>query len=311
MMLPEKPLRVAICGACGIGRVHARIFHALGAEICTVLGSSDESAADAAAMLEDSFGIQAQPFSQLKPLLEQTQPDAMSICTPPQHHFEETLIAFDHNIPVFCEKPLFWHKGITQAEVGEKLAHIETHPNRRLFVNTSNATFVDRVVGKIGEAESVRSFFFRFHTQGVHLERDIALDLLPHGLSLLLRLLGAMEIQDLSEKRGGHTYYCCFHYGDCVVEFDFQELPGGPKAFVFAIDGRKFTRIQEGSGATYRVFLKDSYTGEKIEAQDPFHVYIKRFLDYCNNDAPVREDEFYESAANLRLMANILLEDSK
>ena len=39
-MSSERPVRVAIIGARGIGRVHARIFQALGANVCAVVGSS-------------------------------------------------------------------------------------------------------------------------------------------------------------------------------------------------------------------------------------------------------------------------------
>ncbi|MEE9169789.1 MAG: Gfo/Idh/MocA family oxidoreductase, partial [bacterium] len=115
----DKPLRVALLGARGIGRAHARIFHALGAEICAVLGSSQESATDATRMLKDSLGIDAKPFNRIESLLDTARPDAMSICTPPQLHFAEIVAAFDHDIPVFCEKPIFWHEGI-QRSVLEK-----------------------------------------------------------------------------------------------------------------------------------------------------------------------------------------------
>jgi len=311
MTLRKKMPRVAICGASGIGKVHAHIFHTLGAKICAVLGSTDGSAADTVRMLKDLFGITTVPFSCFKTLLNETRPDAVSICTPPHCHFEEILISFDHNIPVFCEKPLFWHVGITREEVEEKLARIETHANRRLFLNTSNANFIDCVIEKIGKQKNIRSFSFRYYTQGKYSGSDIAYDLLPHGLSLLLRLFGPMEIRDLTKKISGHTYYCRFHYGDCAVEFDFREDPGKPKSFIFGLDGRKFTRVQEGSGNTYRVFLEDNHTGEKIEVQDPFQAYIGRFLGYCNNCAPIREDGFDEAATNLRLMAKIILEDCK
>ena len=311
MTLSEKPLRVAICGARGVGQVHARIFHALGADVCAVLGSSDESAADAAHMLKESLGIRTQPFSRIEELLEVTRLDAVSICTPPHLHFEEILAAFDHNIPVFCEKPLFWDMDITRAEVEKKLAHLERHVNRRLFVNTSNASFVDSIVAKIGKQQNIHSFFFRFYTQNSYVGREIAIELLPHGFSLLLRLLGPMKIRDLIEDIGEHTYCCRFRYGDSAVEFDFQEIPGGQKALAFAINGRKFLRIQEGYGVSYRVFLKDRYTEEKMEVQDPFYVYIERFLDYCSSCTAVREDEFDEAAANLRLMADILLRGEK
>ena len=82
---------------------------------------------------------------------------------------------------------------------------------------------------------------------------------------------------------------------------------GGDKDFVIGIDGRTFTRIQEGFGATYRVCLEDSQTGKKIYCEDPFEVYIRRFLRYCLNGLQKEKDSFDEAAANIRLMAEILL----
>ena len=307
MMSPKRQLRVAIAGGRGIGRVHARIFHALGANVCAVLGSSQESAEDVAWTLETALGTKIQPFHQLDSLLEESKPDAITICTPPHLHFEGIMAAFNRSVPVFCEKPLFWHKKITQGEVKEKLATIRRHPNRRFFINTCNVNFLDHVVERFGVGTNIQSFYFQFYSRGKHVQRDIAADLLPHGLSLVLRLLGNAEIINLTEDTREHSYKCQFQYNGSAVEFDFQENSDGPKALTFAINGRAFTRIQEGGDATYRVYLKDSYTGKITETQDPFQLYIKRFLDCCNQIRFMQQDDFDEAAANLRLMANILL----
>jgi len=96
-----QPVRVAIMGARGIGRVHARIFHELGAEVCAVLGSSEESAARAAEELRSSFGIVPEPFSDVERLLERPL-DAVSICTPPRLHFVHLMAAFARRLPACC-----------------------------------------------------------------------------------------------------------------------------------------------------------------------------------------------------------------
>jgi len=302
---------IAICGARGIGQVHARIFNELGSKVCAVLGSSSHSAAEVGRKLKDCFGIDAGTFSSLSELLDQVRPKALSICTPPQFHFDQIIAALDSNIAVFCEKPLFWDKDITFDQMQEKLVCIENHPNRRLFVNTSNAYFIDKLINRIASPEDIRSLSFSFYTHGKHLGRNIAVDLLPHGFSLLLRLLGSRPITSLTENFEQHAWHGCFNYGKCKVEFDFKEGPESSKTFAITIDQHRFQRVQQGQGATYRVFLQESTTGEKIEVEDPFNVYIKRFLNYCNNGALVGADDFSEAAANMRLMANILLEGSR
>ena len=44
MASPDSNIRVAILGASGIGEVHARIMHSLGARIVAILGSTKSSA---------------------------------------------------------------------------------------------------------------------------------------------------------------------------------------------------------------------------------------------------------------------------
>jgi predicted dehydrogenase len=303
----DKPLRVALTGARGIGRVHARIFQALGADVCAVLGSSEASSQDAAKMLKESFNIQAKPFYQIETLLREIKPDVLSICTPPHRHFVEIMTALDHEVAVFCEKPIFWYQQITRQEIEENLLRIENHPSRRLFVNTSNSHFIDCILQKADMQKDIRSFYVRFYSQGPYHRRDIAFDLLPHCLSLLLRLCRSRKIGNVTETVEDNTYSCTFQYGTWAVKFDCKEDPSGSKELVFALDDRTFTRIQQGMEATYRVFLTDSLTKEKIETEDPFKVFIRKFLDYCCCGAPVRQDGYEEAASNLRLMADIVL----
>jgi predicted dehydrogenase len=304
---PPRPasLRVGLLGASGIGRVHARIFRASGADIVAVLGSTPESAAAAAAEL----GPGVEPFSELARLLERPL-DAVSICTPARLHHEQLLAAFDSGLPAFCEKPLFWTEGQDLTEVERKLEVLLAHPRRELFVNTSNAAFVDAVRDRLPASDQVRSFRFSFHTQGPWRGRDIAVDLLPHALSLLLRLLGQREPASVTQRTGETRHGLEFDYGGCRVELDLREDGGGARHLGFAVNGDEYRRLQAGSGASYRVELERVATGERIRLEDPFAIYIRDFVRYCRGRPASREDRAHEAAANLRLMARILLPPS-
>jgi len=307
LMFRKRKISVAICGARGIGKIHARIFDLLGFEICGILGSSKASAEQARVSLKDSLKIETRAFSSFKDLIKEVCPQAVSICTPSQVHFEEISLAFENDIAVFCEKPFFWHKGISKKDIEERLLYVEKHPGRRLFVNTSNAYFLEEAAKKIQKVGKINSFRFSFHTQGSHQARDIALDLLPHGISCILQLLGVSQISRFKEKIEKHNYKCDFNYAGVSVTFNFQESPGGPKMLEFEIDGHKFSRIQKGYGLTYQVYLRDDSAQRNFEVKDPFFVYMKRFLDYCLKGASPAKDQFEISAANLRLMGNILI----
>jgi predicted dehydrogenase len=286
--------------------VCARIFSELGAEVCAVLGSSSKTAAAAATELSNSFGIRAKPFHELAPLLDESL-DAVNICTPPHLHFDQLLAAFDRGLPVLCEKPLFWDECEGIAAVLGKLERIAAHPGRQLFVNTSNAAFIEAVRDKVAPSGAVERFGFRFHTGGPHRGRAIAADLLPHGLSLLLALQGRQTLASVSAESTPTRYACRFAYGGCQVDFDFRQGHVGPSGLAFCIDGRQWTRVQEGRGASYRVSLRDEQSGELTRIEDPFRTYIAEFLQYCGQKRASRSDRATEALENMRLMAQILL----
>lgn len=267
------------------------------------MGSSDDSARMTARRLTKKWGIAVDPFSKLDKLIAASAPDAIIISTPPHLHFQQIITAFDHNIPVLCEKPLFWHPAILPAEIEQKLAILDQHANRKIMVNTCNASFIDPILPLIDRSEDIASFALRFQTNGPHTGRQIAADLLPHGLSLLIKLLGVMEIKTPNEFVAEQRWRCKFTYGCCNVEFDFQESPAISKAFLFSIDGRQFERIQEGFAESYRVFLVDSLSHDKIELEDPFKIYVSRFISCCLDPFTDWEALAFDAFANLRLMS--------
>lgn len=307
MASPDSNLRIAILGASGIGEVHARIMHSLGVEVVGILGSTKSSAELTAEQLKSKYGFRPAPYSDLEALLDNEKPEAISICTPPEHHFLQIKSGFERNLPVFCEKPLLWKENITSTKLLSQLDELKNYPEATLLVNTSNSTFWDSIKDNINQTTPCKSFYFKFHTQGPYQKREIAVDLLPHGLSFLIKLLGPCEISSFSEEYSINNYKCQFTYGTCNIIFDFQENPSGDKALSFAINGRSFTRIQEGQGASYRVFLKDHLNGEKIKVEDPFQVYISKFLGICKNLKTQNKEEFDNAVLNLKLMAEIIL----
>ncbi|MFC1705709.1 Gfo/Idh/MocA family protein [Planctomycetota bacterium] len=297
MASAEYPLRVAILGASGIGRVHARIFSEQGANVCAVLGSSDASAERAAQGVGSIVGRRPESFSDLESLILQARPQAVAICTPPHLHAKQLCFVFDRGLPAFCEKPLVQIDPQDQPTFDRHLNMVVGHPNRRLFVNTSNVTFMEAVIQRLELPKQASRFSFRFATRGTHKGRDIGFDLSPHGFSLMLPLFGKRPVDRPWERTSENAYQCGFTYGACQVTFDFEEDPNGPKGFAFAIDGRTFTRVQEGSGPTYRVFLQDGDSGERFEVEDPFRAYIRNFRRYCQDGAAALADEGLQAAS--------------
>lgn len=301
----EKPVKLAILGARGIGKVHARIFHALGSDVYGILGSTAESVEKTADDLFSSFGFRPGAFHNLETLLSEPI-NAVCICTPPRLHFEQILAAFNKGLPVFCEKPLFWNEQLTANEVLEKTEQLRAHPQRRLFMNAPNALFLDALTDRFNSAH-INTLKFSFYTNGTYKGIGIGMDLFTHGLSILYRIFGSQETSGFSWSATDATYSCRFTYGSCTVEFDFRQDPKGPKLFALSLNERIFTRIQEGAGATYNLYFHDSATDEKIKVEDPFNQSIQTFIDYCMQGSPVKKDNFEEAALIMKIMAKHLI----
>lgn len=295
----HKP-NIAILGVRGIGKVHARIFNALGANVDCVLASNEGSAISACVDLEKSYGIITKGYTSINDVLER-HPDAVSICTPPSLHFEQILKCFEKGVPVFCEKPLYWDQGLSLREIENKINLLENHKNRKLIVNTSNTIFIDAITDYFGEQKDYQKFTFQFYTQGKYEGKDIALDLMPHGFSVLLRILGKHQIDGFSFNVNQNHFQCTFNYAGKVVEFDFREDPDGPKYLSFYFDDKHFQRVQEGNGKTYRVYIENTNINKKVEVDDPFTVYIKNFIQkYITGEKGF--DDASGSFINIRLM---------
>ena len=298
-------LKVGIIGASGIGYIHARHYSELGAEVVAVLCSSQLSAKNVSYKLTKIYKNEVTAYHNLDAFLNE-ELDAVSICSPPSLHIEHIKACFDRNIPVFCEKPLFWDKLMTLEEISKQISYIRTHKNRRLFVNTSNTVFMDSITHIEDKSTPCDSLFFEFYTNGSYKDIDIAQDLLPHGLSLLIHMMGDCEIVDFTCNVSDHIFSSKFYYGGCLVNFDFRENPSGFKHMRIILNGNSYTRLQVGSGSTYEVSLVNDSSKEVISVQDPFNVFISRFLDFVSPSGGRKDDESHIGFLNLNLMVKCL-----
>jgi len=299
-------MQVAILGARGIGRVHARIFHELGVDIVAVLGSTEKTAEAVANSINSEYTVSSRPFTNLNILLDEVEPNMVSICTPAELHYDALVSVMDRGLPIFCEKPLFWSKELTPLILKESLLFLENHPQRKIHVNTTNTLFLDHVLKFIDGADPVTEFSFVFHTQGPFQYDEISEDLLPHAAAFLIKLFGSDDrISSLKKNIKKHSCHYDFLFGEAKVTFEFQENPRGNKKLAFSINNRIFTRCQTGQGATYQVAIIDELTGKELPTSDPFRYGINRFITQSKNINSF-VDEFKLAAANLKIMSDIL-----
>lgn len=94
-------VRVALVGAGGWGRQHARVFAARpDVELCAVAGRSPERTAARAA----EYGLR--PYTDIQEMLDRERPDLVSIALPNQGHFAPTMQVIRAGYPLLVEKPL-------------------------------------------------------------------------------------------------------------------------------------------------------------------------------------------------------------
>lgn len=94
-------IKVALVGAGGWGRQHARVFAARpDVEFVAIAGRTPERTRSRA----DEFGVRA--YTDIDEMLDRERPDLVSLCLPNQGHFEPTMKVIQAGYPLLVEKPL-------------------------------------------------------------------------------------------------------------------------------------------------------------------------------------------------------------
>lgn len=100
-MSETRPVKVALIGAGGWGLQHARIFSArTDVDFCAIVGQTEEKTRARA----EAFGVRY--YLSIDQMLENEQPDLVSLCLPNQGHFQATLRVIEAGFPLLVEKPL-------------------------------------------------------------------------------------------------------------------------------------------------------------------------------------------------------------
>ena len=135
-------LRVAVAGASGIGKHHAKWHHVAGSEVVAFLGSTESSCRNTATVLGELFGYNGRWYCDMDELLARERPDIVDVCTPNHLHSECATAALEAGCHVLCEKPLVWEDGVPAAELlarARQLVHLAEEQGCLLAVCTQYA----------------------------------------------------------------------------------------------------------------------------------------------------------------------------
>lgn len=300
--MSSKHRSVAIIGPGNIGKIHAQRFNHLGIRVGGIVSTSIGSAQKTSVFLEQQLGYAIPYYQDFNQMIENENPDFISICTPPDSHEQFIELSFSHNKPVLCEKPLFWYDSLNSEIVKKKLEYIKENPNRFLFMNISNEIFIKEALKMIPDEIKIDHFSFSFHTHGNYRGKEIGFDLLPHGISLLTELFGDRKVAAIDKKIKPQKYICSFKYGKCDVIFDFRQDKTMPKKLSFKLNAVQFYREQELIEGKFKVFLYSPDLNQRIEIKNPLDQKILCFIRNFENSG---DDEFEKIMLNMNLLQSL------
>jgi len=110
----RERIKVALIGAGGWGRQHARVFSERpDVELAAIVGRTPEKTQARAAQ----FGARA--YTDIGEMLDTERPDLVSLSLPNQGHFDATLQVIQAGYPLLAEKPLVFDMGEADTLISE------------------------------------------------------------------------------------------------------------------------------------------------------------------------------------------------
>jgi len=287
-------LRVAVVGASGIGKHHAKWHHLAGGEVVGFLGSSQERCAATAQALKEIFAFSGRGYWDWEQLLTEAQPDLVDICLPNHLHANYARQALAAGSHVLCEKPLVWQQGERYEELLEKarrLVDSAREKGLKFGVCTQYAASLphylrlyEPVRGELGE---ITEFFAEMETLARGRRRsaaDVWVDMGPHPLSLLLAWMpdGAVESDSLQVE---------FKGGEARAVFDFVSARGTSRSEIIVRDreeGKPVRRFgvngfvvdcggRSDEEGMFRSVL--SFAGQEVMGEDFMSLLIAQFVE--------------------------------
>ena len=226
----NSTLKVAVIGASGIGKNHARWFHQHGCDVCAFVGSSPESLPKTQSVLEQGFGFTGRGYCDVKEMLQAEQPDAVCVSCPPPLHYDYVMQSLEAGAHVLCEKPLVYDASKPTDELvaqANQLVAAAKARNLLLSTQTQYAVTIDKLLELSGhdkQSSKPREFSMEMETKNLRPGREyegIWIDLSPHPLSVLQKIAGSANID-----RNSIDCELRVHETDA----SFQLMPSGSEA---------------------------------------------------------------------------------
>jgi predicted dehydrogenase len=286
-------IRVAVIGAGGIGSTHLRAYAACG-EQCEIVGLADIDIQNAQKKAAE-YGCQA--FQDYEQMLDETRPQAISICTPPNLHLPIVQSIAARNLSVLCEKPpartVAETEAIVQAMASSKgiLQFAFCHRFHQSVLQAREMI----ASGRLGKVVQVYNRFgFRFDRAGRSwfTDREVAgggvlIDTLVHSVDIFRFILGEevsrvsasvstalpVQVEDsasiLVTSTGGTAGSLNCSWVTPVSEAEFR---------IYGTEGEAIIDYAQSGGLRYRLAGEPEWTQQPFNQPDRFVLQAEHFL---------------------------------
>lgn len=274
-------MKIAIIGAGrnknGIGHYIGKFFQKNGARVTAVLGTTPESARQAAQALYIQ-GTCPTAYTDCPSLLNNEPVDAVVIASPDATHPEYLYACIEAGVHIFCEKPLL-HPGLQN--LPNVLENILTAIEKKRLILAMNAqwTFAlpdyEKLCGRISP-EAVETFCINLSP--LPDGRDMIPDSVPHALSLMVHVLGKGHVADLAfttaDGMMGLTGTYHARMTDCRFQINLTRHTRQPRPFSFGWNDRIVDRRLTLD--PYEIAFQ--YQDDLISITDPLELSVRHFL---------------------------------
>jgi predicted dehydrogenase len=317
-------VKVAVIGASGIGKQHAKWFHLEGCEVGAYVGRTADSVKATESVLKNLFPFRGRGYTDVEEMLRTETPDVVAVCTPPDKHCEHAVLALNHGAHVFCEKPMVWDKNKSEDEIladGRAILDAAKKNKRLVGLNTQYVAAIpdfERFKQEITGTPTTgtpRSFYFEMESKGAGGQRehdDIWLDMGPHPLSLMMAWLPGGRLQEddarceIARKETHVTFNYLSAAGDpCAVTIVCRNIAEGTPIRRFGIDG--FVVDYSGHNNVEGVFCAYlRYGNHEVECEDFMQRSVRQFVRAVqSNDASLILVSGEEGCRNLALQIHL------
>lgn len=246
----SEPTRVAVVGAGAWGNQHARAFSDRpDSRLCAIVGRT-RARTEARAL---AYGVP--PYTSVDQMIQEQQPDLVTVCLPNEMHFETTLQLVRHGVPLLVEKPLVFDL----AEADQLI--FEAAERQLFFAINFNHRYAEPVVrarsalanGDVGEVVFAQWRFGGEPNFGTHPHANL-IETQCHGFDLLEHVCGpiaSVMAQMISRTHGPFT----------TVALALEFANGAVGTLLGSYDSSYAypgTQLLEVNGTTGRLLIEDT-----------------------------------------------------